>query len=307
MTFHGRRARLILEYEKLLNLEKRSEFIEITPVDTIEGMPPENYVITFRCRGISGLEDNLIPKFAEFHQVSMKLSSNFPNQEPFLKWMTPIWHPNIDHNEPHHVCTNNVQNWFSTKSLDDLVVKLGEMVQYQHYHAEWMAPYPLDKEAADWVVNFAEPNGILGKNKPVDNRQLLRPQRIRPRGGRVPAQSASQEFPPPIPKPKGSGRLILGNKRNTGEQKNPFTSSGFIDNPYITKETKKNNNVKAPVTKNNKNSEPNRRKAITLGLRTKEVVCSRCHSPFKVPNTQGADALDFFCENCRQNPDHPTL
>lgn len=297
MTFHGRRARLILEYEKLLNLEKRSEFIEIAPVDTIEGMPPENYLITFKCRGISGIGDDLTPTFTEFHQVSMRLSSNFPNQEPYLKWMTPIWHPNIEHDEPHHVCTNNVQNWFSAKSLDDLVIKLGEMVQYQHYHAEWTAPFPLDKEAADWVVNFAEPNGILSKTNPVDKRQLLRPQRTRLRGGSVPAKTISQTFSP-IPKPKNTGRLVLGSKRTTNEQKNPFTSSGFIDNPYITKENVVNNEIKLPVAANNKQPEPVRKKGITLGLRTKEVLCLRCNSLFKVPETQSGDGLKFLCENC---------
>ncbi len=32
MALHGRRARLLLEYEKLINLEKRSDFIRIEPL-----------------------------------------------------------------------------------------------------------------------------------------------------------------------------------------------------------------------------------------------------------------------------------
>ena len=195
MGIQGRRARLLLEYEKLINLEKRSEFIQIQPLEVVTGMPPEKYVVTFSCLGIASIKEDKSPQFAEFHQVLINLSRDFPNQEPYLKWMTPIWHPNIEHKEPNHVCTNNVQNWFPSKSLDDLVVTLGEMVQYRHYHAQWTQPWPLDKEAADWVVKYAEPQGLIGRNKPLDSRQLLRPLKSRLR-----------------PKPVTTGRLKLGVK-----------------------------------------------------------------------------------------------
>ena len=93
--------------------------------------------------------------------------------------MTPIWHPNIDHEVPNHVCTNTAQNYFAGKPLSDLVRAVGEMVQYVRYHAAWVPPYPLDRAAATWVVEYAEPNGIVSKSKPVDDRPLLRPQRMR--------------------------------------------------------------------------------------------------------------------------------
>ncbi len=295
MSLHGRRARLLLEYEKLINLEKRSDFIEIKPIDVIEGMPPENYVITFKCRGISGLEEDKSPKIAEFHQVSMKLSSNFPNQEPYLKWITPIWHPNIEHKEPNHVCTNNVQTWYAGKSLDDLVVKLGEMVQYQHYYAKWKEPYPVDKEVADWVVNVAEPNGWLGPEKPIDERQILRPQKTRLRGSAL---------PPPIPKPtRTTGRLKLGVKRIT-EERIVLNSSENLKQ-YVTQETKNSEpSVGVDSQKQNKveTSTPVRRQGITLGLKTKEVKCIRCYTTFKAPNTLNEDDLEFFCEECRELP-----
>ena len=295
MALHGRRARLLLEYEKLINLEKRSEFIKVEPVDSIEGMPPENYLITFNCRGIAALNEDKSPQFAEFHQVSMKLSSNFPNQEPYLKWLTPIWHPNIEHKEPHHVCTNNVQNWYATKSLDDLIVTLGEMVQYRRYHAAWIAPFPLDKEAADWVINYAEPNGFVGPEKPVDERQILRPQKTRLRGAANPA---------PAP-PKTTGRLKLGVKRSTQER--------FISNPAISVERpttpEKEISVENPPFAASagagnspivNNAEPVRRRGITLGLRSKEVMCIRCYDNFTIPNVLPSTALEFVCDKCRE-------
>lgn len=311
MVLHGRRARLLLEYEKLINLEKRSDFIKVEPVNKIEGMPPEEYIVTFTCRGIAGLKPDKSPELADFHQVSMKLSSNFPNQEPYLKWLTPIWHPNIEHKEPHHVCTNNVQNWYSTKSLNDLVVSLGEMVQYRRYHAEWVAPFPLDKEAADWVINFAEPSGLLGQTKPIDERQILRPLRT----VRRPLQNPVNEMPRP------SGKLKLGVKKtaHSDNGSNPLISierqTTQETEPQTTKETERQttqesrNSVEnlstaavfgsAGISQSNPTTEPVRRRGITLGLRTKEVLCICCYENFTVPNVATENDSLFVCDKCR--------
>jgi hypothetical protein len=162
-----------------MNLAARSSVINVQPVEVQPGWPPEKYIITYRCRGIASVDKNSQPKVSDFHQVSMYLGSDYPLKEPYLKWLTPIWHPNIDHQEPHHVCTNNVQNWFAAKPLAELVLAMGEMVQYKHYHAKWVSPFPLDKAAADWVLEVAEPLGILGPKKPFDDRPLLQTQRMR--------------------------------------------------------------------------------------------------------------------------------
>jgi hypothetical protein len=179
MGHNARYARLAIEYTKLMNLAARSSFINIRPIEVQPGWPPEKYIITYTCRGIASIDKKVKPRLSDFHQVSMYMGSEYPLKEPYLKWMTPIWHPNIEHQEPHHVCTNNVQNWFAAKPLAELVLAMGEMVQYKHYHAKWIAPFPLDREAADWVLEFAEPQGILGPGKPLDDRPLLQPQRMR--------------------------------------------------------------------------------------------------------------------------------
>jgi len=162
-----------------MNLAARSSFIDIQPLELQPGWPPEKYVITYTCRGIASVDANEAPRISNFHQVSMYMGSEYPLKEPYLRWMTPIWHPNIAHEEPHHVCTNNVQNWFAAKPLAELVLAMGEMVQYKHYHAKWIPPFPLDRAAADWVLEVAEPSGILGPGKPFDDRPLLQAQRMR--------------------------------------------------------------------------------------------------------------------------------
>ena len=165
-----------------MNLAARSSFIEIQAVEVQPGWPPERYIITYRCRGIASIDKQHLPQASEFHQVSMYMGSDYPLKEPYLRWLTPIWHPNIDHQEPHHVCTNNVQNWFAAKPLAELVLAMGEMVQYKHYHAKWVTPFPLDRAAAEWVLQVAEPRGIVGPSKPFDDRPLLKAQRMRNQG-----------------------------------------------------------------------------------------------------------------------------
>jgi len=190
-----RQVRLAIEFTNLVNLAARSDFIEVIAQDVQPGWPPEKYIVTYRCRGITGTMPDGAPVYGDFHQVRMYLPSDYPLREPHLKWLTPIWHPNIDHELPNHVCTNTAQNYFAGKPLSDLVRAVGEMVQYVRYHAAWVPPYPLDRAAAKWVVEYAEPRGLVSKTKPVDDRPLLRPQRLRLHGG--PAVAGQEASPQP--------------------------------------------------------------------------------------------------------------
>jgi proteasome lid subunit RPN8/RPN11 len=172
-------------YNDLIKLAKRSKFIEVQPLDVQPYQPPDKYTVTFTCLGIAGINEKGEPQFSEFHQVSIYLPDDFSNQGPILRWITPIWHPNIEHVKPHHVdnldwCSHMSLNagyrfdWLSHISMN-LVILLGEMVQYKRYHAEWTPPYPLDHEVARWVLEYAEPKGILNKDKPLDERLLVQP------------------------------------------------------------------------------------------------------------------------------------
>lgn len=242
MAHNARYARLAIEYTRLINLAARSSFIQVQPVEVQRGWPPEKYIITYTCRGIASIDENKAPRISEFHQVSMYMGSDYPLKEPYLKWLTPIWHPNIEHLEPHHVCTNNVQNWFAAKPLAELVLAMGEMIQYKQYHAKWVSPFPLDHAAANWVLEVAEPQGIIGPNKPLDDRPLLKAQRMRnqheltvivnPQSspkkiklGRpqkpkdVGTPSVNQDVPPdPTPLQEVSGAIRFGGRTRAGDE-----------------------------------------------------------------------------------------
>ena len=132
--------------------------------------PPEKYLVTLTCRGIARIDSDNEPVPSDHHQFSMYLAADYPGVEPTLVWLTDIWHPNI---EKPHVCTNAAENFFGSMSAAEVVLTLAKMVQYRHYHAKLSDPWPLDHEAAKWVREYAEPKGIVGPNKPYDDRQLL--------------------------------------------------------------------------------------------------------------------------------------
>lgn len=188
-----RNRRLRSEYQKMVELASRSDLISFQVIDLLPGAPPEKYLVTFTCRGIVGIDAQQNPRLADRHECMVYLDADYPKAPPKMRWRTPIWQPNILHVPPHSVCID-LSWWAASRTLDRLVVMLGEMVQYKNYHAAATPPFPIDKEVAKWVIEVAEPRGIVSKTKAIDTRELCRPQRIK-----TAAAAASAPAPPPQP------------------------------------------------------------------------------------------------------------
>jgi hypothetical protein len=167
--------RLRGDHERMVELAARSDLIRFQATLERPGWPPERYLVTFACKGIIGVDSRGRPKFGERHQVEIYLHSQYPQRWPGLKWLTPVWHPNINHLNG-TVCIDAAW-WTAGRSLDRLVLMLGEMVQYKNFHDDPTAPpFPWDPEAARWcrAYRLKHPQAF-----PIDRRELLRPERIR--------------------------------------------------------------------------------------------------------------------------------
>jgi len=170
-----RLRRLRKDYELIREVDARSDLIKVTAKSQKRGLPPERYIITYKCKGLIGLDRKGSPKIGEKHQVEIYLHSHYPQRWPGMKWLTPVWHPNINHANG-SVCIDAAW-WSASRSLDRLVIMLGEMVQYKNFHDDpSKAPFPWDMEAARWSRQYrrTHPNFF-----PVDNRELLRPERVK--------------------------------------------------------------------------------------------------------------------------------
>jgi hypothetical protein len=178
MMDNGRTNLLRIQYDKLIKLSERSELIRVEPVDVAPGWPPEKYNVSFSCTGIAGIRQDGAPIFSTDHRMSIYLDHDYPRTEPKMLFMTPIWHPNISSEEPRQICTDRSKTWWAGKDLDQLALTLGEMVCYQLYHAKWEPPFPQDKRVAEWVLEYAEPCGIVGPGKSLESRPFQKPHRI---------------------------------------------------------------------------------------------------------------------------------
>jgi ubiquitin-protein ligase len=167
--------RLKADAELMQALAARSDLIKYTTRGTKSGMPPETYIVTFTCKGIVGVDNKGTPRIGEKHQVEIYLHNQYPQRWPGMKWLTPIWHPNINHLNG-SVCIDAAW-WTASRSLDRLVIMLGEMVQYKNFHDDpTKPPFPWDVDAARWCREFRKGHARFF---PVDTRELLRPERIR--------------------------------------------------------------------------------------------------------------------------------
>jgi ubiquitin-protein ligase len=167
--------RLRGDYERMMELAARSDLIEVKALDVSPGMPPERYIVTYKVKSVVGIDKNGKPKMASRHQVEIYLHNDYPHRWPGLKWLTPIWHPNINHVNG-SVCID-VAWWGAARSLDRLVIMMGEMLEYKNFHDDPnTAPFPWDKEAAAWCRDYrkAHPDFV-----PTDSRELLRPERVK--------------------------------------------------------------------------------------------------------------------------------
>ncbi len=167
--------RLIADYELMRELAAQSSLIKFEAVNSTASIAPERYIVTFKCKGIAAIDKLGRPKYSSHHQVEIYLHNQYPQRWPGLKWLTPIWHPNIHHLNK-TVCIDAAW-WTASRSLDRLVIMLGEMVQYKNFHDDpTKPPFPWDPDAARWsrAYRAAHPHAF-----PVDERELLRPGRVK--------------------------------------------------------------------------------------------------------------------------------
>ncbi len=153
MAFDIRETRLRNDYQRIIDLVDRSEFIHIAAT---EGSPPEKYLIRYTCRGVENIAASGRPVYRDTHEVSVYLHAEYPLKQPQLKWLSPIFHPNI-----HVTGAVCIGAWWPAKFLDELLLTLGEMIQYKNYDPK----DPMNSKAANWALR--------NKNLfPIDAREL---------------------------------------------------------------------------------------------------------------------------------------
>ncbi|WP_165234019.1 ubiquitin-conjugating enzyme E2 [Aquisphaera insulae] len=139
------------------------------------GRPPNAYSIVFDGKGLS--RDRGKVRVVHSHKVEIKLGASYPRTIPELRWLTPIYHPNIS--EIGMICLGGYgTHWVPSVQLDELCTMLWDMARYHNYDIR--SPY--NRDAALWVANQT---AILF---PTDSRPL---RDLRAAQGRIEASAAA--------------------------------------------------------------------------------------------------------------------
>ncbi len=110
------------------------------------GNPPQQFLLGFRGRSLAREKGKVVVR--EFHEVEIKLGASYPRTMPELRWITPIYHPNIS--EIGMVCLGAYgTHWVPSLSMDELCVMLWDMARFQNYDIR--SPY--NRDAALWAAN----------------------------------------------------------------------------------------------------------------------------------------------------------
>ena len=153
MSFNIRHTRLRNDYNKVKELTDNSDLMELVRT---EGNPPDKYQIRYTCRSVEKVDMKGAPTIREVHEVSIYLHAEYPIKQPQLKWLTPIFHPNI-----HNTGAVCIGAWWPAKTLDELILTMGDMLQFKNYDPK----DPMNSKAAAWALR--------NKNRfPIDDREL---------------------------------------------------------------------------------------------------------------------------------------
>lgn len=149
-----RLMRLNSDYEKMRTEFIGHRYVKVDPIGVT--MPPEKYIVTYRIPGLRWDPSSGRPVKSFEHIAELYLHSDYPREKPKCVLRTPIWHPNFGQ----YICIGD--HWAAGETLVDIIVKIGDMIQYKDYNPK----SPLNAEAARWAVH--------NKNSlPVGNVDLL--------------------------------------------------------------------------------------------------------------------------------------
>lgn len=109
---------------------------------------PDKYTFAFiHGSFVERLPNDPVPRTARVHRAEIVLHADYPDEAPWVKWLTPIFHPNID--PEGNVCLGVLsKRWLPGKGLAKLVSMLVDMLLWRNYDEL----DPFNNEAAIWAL-----------------------------------------------------------------------------------------------------------------------------------------------------------
>ena len=110
------------------------------------GTPAQQYKVQFLGKSLARERGKVAVR--ERHEFEIRLGASYPRTMPEIRWLTPIYHPNIS--EIGMVCLGGYgTHWVPSLNLDELCIMLWDMARFHNYDIR--SPY--NREAALWAAN----------------------------------------------------------------------------------------------------------------------------------------------------------
>ena len=144
-----RHRRLASDQQQLFTAFSAHPYIRVEPLGPA---PAEKYRIIFTVPGLHITPANDLVTVNQ-HIVELNLVSGYPREKPYCTSLSPIFHPNF----ANHICVADY--WSPGQALVDVVIQIGDMLQYKTYNTQT----PLSAVAARWAAENVNrlPVGLL--------------------------------------------------------------------------------------------------------------------------------------------------
>jgi ubiquitin-protein ligase len=198
-----RTRRLKADFEAMKRLKDSSTILDFNTT----GDPPERYVVTFKGRSVKRKAEDVPVEIIDTHRVEIQLGIDYPRSQPYLKWLTELYHPNIAISGA--VCLGGYStNWVPSLALDQLCEMLWDMLRYSNYDVT--SPY--NYRAAQWAksqtqIEFpCDPRPLRDKALQTQGGNVIKleltkaPEPAKPAPAPAPAPAARPQ-PAPAPRP----------------------------------------------------------------------------------------------------------
>ena len=152
------------QYEEGMALAAASDLLELFPVATLDGAPPQEYLARFRCKGLVRFGQG-VEEWDCFEVIIYFPTDYLRNANAFqvLSWVYPaqVFHPNISDRSP-FICVGRLA---PGTSLVDILFQCWEIITYNK--VTMREDDALNRQACAWARQNQE-------KFPVDRRPLKR-------------------------------------------------------------------------------------------------------------------------------------
>jgi len=171
LSTNPRQRRLASDHRRLESLAQESSIFSFQAVHPRPKLgPPETYRVRFHGMGLQYVSDhfsgNVCPIYD--HEIVIQLVAEYPRSAPHMRWLTPVFHPNISASGA--ICLGEWgTHWAPSLQLDRLCEMLWDMLRFANYDTR----SPFNQQAANWLRGQREYRFPLDQRELRDCRRLV--------------------------------------------------------------------------------------------------------------------------------------